>query len=163
MRIIVDGYNLIRCSPSLRKREREGLEEGREALLEELARYRRLKGHEITVVFDGMGNPHLGTRAYTERGIRVIFTGSSRADDWIKKEVRKGKRVVVVTSDREIREHVERAGSVAIGSGEFEEIMMRTFLREVKGEEEEGRPEKRGPARRLPKRERERERVLAKL
>jgi len=71
--------------------------------------------------------------------------------------------VVVVTSDREIREHVERAGSVAIGSGEFEEIMMRTFLREVKGEEEEERPEKRGPARRLPKRKRERERVLAKL
>jgi len=163
VKIIVDGYNLIRCSPSLREREREGLEGGREALLEELARYRRLKGHEITVVFDGMGNPHLGTRSYRRKGIRVVFTGSGRADDWIKGEVGRGRKVVVVTSDREIREHVERVGSIAIGSGEFEEIMMRTFLREVKGEEEEERPEKRGPARRLPKRERERERILAKL
>ena len=53
MHIIVDGYNLIRQSDALRQYERISLEEGRRALVRSLADYRKLRGHRITVVFDG--------------------------------------------------------------------------------------------------------------
>ena len=53
MHIIVDGYNLIRQSDTFRHSERKSLEEGRNALIRSLAGYRKLRGHRITVVFDG--------------------------------------------------------------------------------------------------------------
>ncbi|MEQ8213875.1 MAG: NYN domain-containing protein, partial [Smithellaceae bacterium] len=53
MHIIIDGYNLIRQSDSLRRYERQSLEAGRQALISRLIEYKRKKGHKITVVFDG--------------------------------------------------------------------------------------------------------------
>ena len=52
MHLIVDGYNLIRQSDTLRSCERISLEAGRRALVQSLAHYQRAKGHRITVVFD---------------------------------------------------------------------------------------------------------------
>ena len=63
MHIIVDGYNLIRQSDTFRQSERKSLEEGRNALLRSLAGYRKLRGHRITVVFDGR------RRSATLRGV----------------------------------------------------------------------------------------------
>ena len=53
MLIAVDGYNFIKQSPELRQLEQIELQKAREALIEQLARYKRLKGHAIIVVFDG--------------------------------------------------------------------------------------------------------------
>jgi uncharacterized protein len=53
MHIIVDGYNLIRQSATLRHSEMKSLEEGRNALIRSLAGFRKLRGHRMTVVFDG--------------------------------------------------------------------------------------------------------------
>ena len=53
MRIIVDGYNLIRQWPELAMLDRADLQSGREALIRELQAYQRAKRHQITVVFDG--------------------------------------------------------------------------------------------------------------
>ncbi|MEN8246931.1 MAG: NYN domain-containing protein [Thermodesulfobacteriota bacterium] len=52
--IIIDGYNLIRQSPELSYLDRQDLQQGREALLGMLAAYKKIKHHQITVVFDGI-------------------------------------------------------------------------------------------------------------
>ena len=53
MRILIDGYNLIRRIPELREADRSDLALGRESLLEQLSIYRAEKRHRITVLFDG--------------------------------------------------------------------------------------------------------------
>ena len=51
------GYNLIRQSARLAELDQADLQWGREALLEKLAAYKKLKGIPITVVFDGTRAP----------------------------------------------------------------------------------------------------------
>jgi predicted RNA-binding protein with PIN domain len=71
MWIIVDGYNLIRQWPELAMLDRADLEEGREALLQELAAYRRTRGHQITVVFDGRERGGVSESATKAAGVTV--------------------------------------------------------------------------------------------
>jgi len=164
VKIIIDGYNLIKQSPRFHPKERLSLETAREALLEELAYYQRVKGHRIWVIFDGLGGGHLGNSLESYKGINVVYTGRESADDWIKRHVGRGETVVVVSSDREIRDHTEKMGSVAIPSPNFEERLQRALLKEWKGEEEEEDEYLPPPRRhRLPKKERFRRRILNKL
>ena len=51
--IIIDGYNLIRQSTTLSALDQQDIMLGREALVDTLAAYRKIKHHRITVVFDG--------------------------------------------------------------------------------------------------------------
>jgi predicted RNA-binding protein with PIN domain len=174
MHIIIDGYNLIRQSDSLRRFERLGLEKGREALIKRLAAYRKLKGHRITVVFDGwIGGPLREERQQSE-GVRIIYSRrGEKADEVIKKIARKGsgEELVVVTSDREIVEAVGRSGGVAIASPEFETRMTvegavlseKGVSPEEEDDEDPRRGEKKGPSRRLSKKERLTERRRRKL
>ncbi|MEA3470903.1 MAG: NYN domain-containing protein [Thermodesulfobacteriota bacterium] len=176
MHIIIDGYNLIRQSDSLRRFERLGLEKGREELIKRLAPYRKLKGHRITVVFDGWIGGHLREERQREGGIHIIYSRrGEKADEVIKRIAgkRSGEELVVVTSDREIAEAVERSGGVAIPSPEFETRMILegegAVLREkgVSPEEDDDgeirRGGKKGPSRRLSKKERLTERRRRKL
>ena len=116
LHILIDGYNLIRQSEALSAMERAGLQEGREALLERLASYKRIKHHPITVVFDGTHahSPVQGRTRY--KGINIIFSRPGElADTVIKRLVtRERERAVVVSSDKEIadfiRVEVKKAG-----------------------------------------------------
>ncbi len=176
MHIIIDGYNLIRQSDSLRRFERLGLEKGREELIKRLAPYRKLKGHRITVVFDGWIGGPLREERQREAGIRIIYSRrGEKADEVIKRIARKrsGEELVVVTSDREIAQAVERSGGVAIASPEFETRMILEGQMALLGEkgvspeeeddEEIRRGGKKGPSRRLSKKERLTERRRRKL
>lgn len=113
MHIIVDGYNFIRCTP-LVAAERRGLEDGRDAVCQWLARLRRARGHDITVIFDGdlTAAPPLPGQF---GGVRVEFAPS--ADAAIAAIARAGQ--LVVTSDRAVQRAVERVGAVACNSEEF--------------------------------------------
>ncbi len=175
MHIIIDGYNLIRQSDSLRRYERLGLEKGREELIKRLAHYRKLKRHRITVVFDGwIGGPLREERQH-EAGIRIIYSKrGERADEVIKRIARKGsgEELVVVTSDREIAQAVSRSGGVAIASPEFEIRMAlekEALLLGEKGispeedDDERSGSVKKGPSRRLSKKQRLAERRWRKL
>ena len=53
MFIAIDGYNFIKQAPGLRRLEQIELQRAREGLIDQLAQYKRLKGHSIIVVFDG--------------------------------------------------------------------------------------------------------------
>ncbi len=172
LHIIIDGYNLIRRSSSLRAAEREELQHGRETLLQRLVRYRRIKPHRITVVFDGMGAPCGAQRRDRVAGIAVIFSGPGESADQVigRLAVADGERALVVSSDGEVARSARSARASVIGAAEFEERLAQAdATADDRGEdyaEAEGwRPttRKRGPGRRAPKRERLDRRRLAKL
>lgn len=170
IRLIIDGYNLIRQSPSLREVESRDLQTGREALIRHLAAYKRARGHEITVVFDGWQSGGLTESQQRQNGIVVVYSRrDERADEVIKRMAKRlGQGAVVITSDREVARFAETVGAVAISSDEFEGRMRMETLMEEKGmdTEEAGYPtrregtKKKGPAKRLSK---SRRRALERL
>jgi len=161
MHIIIDGYNLIRQSDTLRPIERAALEDGRKALIHLLTEYKKRKGHTITVVFDGWQGGNFREEQQKSAGVRVIYSriGES-ADEVIKRLVRarRGEETLVVTSDREIRDATERAGSVSMLSPDFEMRLLtaeHSLPADSDDEIDSGKrgSGKKGPARRLSKRE----------
>ena len=170
--LIIDGYNLIRQSPSLSRQEARALEFGREALLARLASYKRIKPHPITVVFDAAEGPVPGETTQRSRGIKVVYSSASEtADQVIYRLARNlGTQALVVTSDVALTRAVESAGATAVSSQEFEDRMEQAFYLDVKGEETEDEDyepslstRKKGPSRRLPKAIRRRKARLKKI
>ena len=170
MQIIVDGYNLIRRSAFLAELDRQDLEAGREELLRELAPYQAFKRHRITIVFDGREGGVPIEHREKRGGLVVIFSRQGEvADEVIKRLASPG--AVVVTSDRELADAVERAGAVAVDSAAFWAKVEDAAYRRLKGiseedEEEEKQslgPRKKGPARKLPKALRRKGEVLRRL
>jgi predicted RNA-binding protein with PIN domain len=167
MHIIVDGYNLIRQSDVLRGQERQSLEAGRKALIHSLAQYKRLRGHRITVVFDGWeGGSPLEERDLAG-GVAIIYSRlGEKADEVIKRLVAAGsEEILVVTSDREIATFAARRGKSSIASPEFAARLDRLAAAPAQGadnppeteDDEADRPgaaKKKGPARRLSKQKR---------
>ena len=172
--VLIDGYNLIRQSASLRSQEKLALELGRDSLLERLRQYKRNRGHRITVVFDAASKTLLAEERSQQKGLRVIYSGQGEtADSVIKRICRKeGRKVLVVTSDRELANYAETCGSVVMDSVDFENKMEMALYLESKGaevgDEQEGwspskGTRKKGPGKRLSKRERRRLEKYRKL
>ena len=162
--IIIDGYNLIRQSNTLSTIDRQDIQLGREALLETLIAYQKIKRHMITVVFDGTNAP-----AFSQRKNRVSRSGEL-ADAVIKRMVsREKEKALVVSSDLEIVNFASAKGAATIGSSEFEEKMSQSLYMEIKGvesKEESGwipTTKKKGPSKRLPKRKRRNKTKIRKL
>ena len=165
--VVVDGYNLIRQSATLSAQEELSLELGRDALLERLRQYKRVRSHRITVVFDAANKPYVAEERSQQKGIRIIYSGQGETADTVIKRIcrNEGEKVLVVTTDRELASYAERRGSVAIDSEEFELRMDMALYVDAKGVEEEDEEEKwhpdkgtrkKGPAKRLSKKERRR-------
>ena len=117
--IIIDGYNLIGT-------QHGDLRKQREELIRQLIAYRKLKGHDITVVFDGWkSGGHKEDRSVTG-GVQVIYSRlGDRADQVIKDLIgRQGKEWIVVTSDRDIADYAWSHGSVPVSSGLFLDRIM---------------------------------------
>jgi predicted RNA-binding protein with PIN domain len=166
MRILIDGYNLIRAVPELAWLDRDDLAEGRAGLLSHLASYRAARGHDMTVVFDGTGT---GGPSQKARGIPVLFSPAGRtADDLLAARCLAGKADVLVTSDAQLSRRVGRTVQV-VRSDEFWERLSETAMAALKGEEPEGEGERGCPAavarpgKKLPKKERKARRLLARL
>jgi len=145
---------------------------GREALIRQLASYKRIRGHEITVVFDGWRSGSLTESQQWERGILVIYSKrDERADEVIKRLAKRfGQGAVIVTSDREVAHSAERVGATTVSSEEFETRMGIAAVMEKKGvdpeeidNDEGGIGKKKGPSRRPSKRRRRAIQRLKKL
>lgn len=166
MWLIVDGYNLIRQWPELAMLDRADLEEGRAALLQELAAYRRAKGHEITVVFDGRERGSSAESPPRQAGVAVRYSRHGEtADEVIGRLAAEGReRAVVVSSDRAVMSEARRQGAACLSSVEFLDRLEVSRIAAIKGGEDttEARPQKtgRGAARRLPKAQRKLTRQL---
>jgi hypothetical protein len=161
--IIIDGYNLIRQSPELAGLDRQDLQLGRDALVEMLVAYKKLKRHQITVVFDGADQPSLYGSRDRVKGIAVRYSqGGEPADDLIRRMAQRERaRALVVSSDREVMAAAESAGATVIASAAFEEKVAMARYLALKGGDDATESagwvpttRKKGPSRRLPKRKR---------
>jgi predicted RNA-binding protein with PIN domain len=137
MRIVIDGYNLIRRKPELRALDRDDLEAGRVGLASELSTYRAGKGHPITVVFDGADSIHLGGGSEKVAGITIRYSARGQsADQVIQKMCREGQADLIVTGDREIIDVAMKAGVTVVSPDLFWDKVQEEMYRRFKGEEE---------------------------
>ncbi len=172
--IIIDGYNLTGTG-------HRSLEKARETLCEALMAYRRAKGHDITLVFDGhKGGPGRGNRE-VRGGIAVLYTGQGEsADDAIKRIITQERREwIVISTDRAIEHYAWSHDAVPVSSARFESILQRTVSglarRESGGAEEDAAMQipdeeyedsdapRSGNPRRLSKKDRALQRAIRKL
>lgn len=165
---------------SLGKRTSERLTGGagaREALINRLSLYSQCKGYPVTVVFDAWQEPTGLERHEHRTGVQVVFTKrGERADQVLQRLAREhGRGCAVVSSDLEIIQTAKSHGAFVMKSQEFqvklESLGDKKHLGErpipptqpwVKTEDEEpqGRPDKKGNPRKLPKAVRARKRQL---
>ncbi len=171
--IIIDGYNLIRQSDKFSPLDRKEMQMGRESLVNTLAAYKKLRHHKITVVFDGSDAPLFLERRDRVQGIDIKFSrGGEQADTVIKRMVtREKEKALVVSSDRDVVNFSESQGAATISSPDFEKkIAMAAYMTEkgadIEIEENTGwipTTKKKGPSRRLSKKERRNKVKIRKL
>ena len=175
--IFIDGYNLL---GSLGKRTSERLIDGagaREALIHRLSLYSQRKGHPVTVVFDAWQEPTGLERHEHRTGVKVVFTKrGERADQVLQRLAREyGRGCAVVSSDLEIIQTAKSHGAFVMKSHEFQ-VKLESFgnkshlversvppmqpWRKTEDEGPQGRPDKKGNPRKLPKAVRTRKRQL---
>jgi predicted RNA-binding protein with PIN domain len=163
MDLIIDGYNLL----ALDRRLDRGLEQSRNSLINHLVRYRQVKALNLTVVFDGWRSGSATETRLAQDGISIVYSRlGEKADAVVIRLAReKSSGAVVVSSDREIRNAVERFGAVAIHAQEFNDILQEL---DFPGGEDgfddwQDRPSDRTRANRLSKADRKRQDKLRKL
>lgn len=144
--LIIDGYNVIGVM-------HKDLEGERQRLIDMLIEYRKAKGHDITVVFDGWKDGSHSETRIGMGGITVIYSAlGTKADAVIKRIISEERKAwIVISSDRDIAAHAWAEGSTPIKSEDFMDI--------IEGEES-GAPAKRGT---LSKKEKAIARAMAKL
>ena len=124
MPILIDGYNLawaLRETGELL--QRRDLLKARDRLIHILADRLGGRAQQTTVVFDARHPPPDMPRQATSRGIRVLFAvDEPNADALIVQRIEQSsdpRRLLVVSSDREIRTAAKHHGATAIGVGAF--------------------------------------------
>jgi predicted RNA-binding protein with PIN domain len=120
--IIIDGYNLIRQSKYLSTLDLQDIQLGREALIDMLVSYKKIKAHRITVVFDGTRAPHLAQQRDRQKGISIIFSHHGESADAVLKKMAFGEKqkALVVSSDQDIVQSANSSGASTISSVDFE-------------------------------------------
>uniref|UniRef100_A0A7C4MQ12 NYN domain-containing protein n=1 Tax=Desulfatirhabdium butyrativorans TaxID=340467 RepID=A0A7C4MQ12_9BACT len=165
LHIIIDGYNLIRQTPELAELDRLDLELGRDALIERLSAYKRIKPNRITVVFDGTQALAVGPYQEKRSGISILYSQAGEIADGVIKRMadRERERAVVVSSDRDVAHHAERAGCAVLRSEDFARKLTHACwygngsdASEIAEETGGWRPttRKKGPSRKLPRKQR---------
>lgn len=166
--LVIDGYNLTGAMTSSGNTAKD-LEGIRTELIERLQAYKRLKGHKITVVFDGKKSGHFSRARMQQGGIEIIFSKDGEEADQILKEMAKTERhgMTLVTSDRAVASFASAHDAIAIPSEEFDEILSLSIYHEMKGatedDEEDTSTNKKGNPRRLSKEKRKRLQRVKKL
>jgi len=170
--IIIDGYNLIRQSRELSILDRQDLQLGRESLLEMLAAYKKIKGHRMTVVFDGTDAYDLFRQRDQVKGVAVIFSRQGETADTVIKRMaaREREGALVVSSDRDVTGYAASKGAAVMGSPDFMDKLQLSALFSRKGADPEEEmtgwkptTRKKGPRRRQSKKERRNRRRVEKL
>jgi len=123
LHIIIDGYNLIHQSKTFSEFNASDIESARDALIDALAGYKRLKAHKITVIFDG-GNTVSGfSKKEQRKGILIRFSSNRESADHVIKRMaaKEREKALVVSSDKEVVNYAESKGAATISSPLFEE------------------------------------------
>jgi predicted RNA-binding protein with PIN domain len=114
-RWLIDGNNVMGSRPDGWWRDRRG---AARRLVAELERHPWPEGAEVTVIFDGPGWGPEPEGAEHQTVVQVVHAGRHRsADDAIVEAAgRQGSAVVVVTSDRGLRDRVRALGAEIVPS-----------------------------------------------
>lgn len=122
LHLIIDGYNLIGIN-------HRDLRLQRDQLIERLIRYKKIKGHQIVVVFDGYKSGRGKREILDQGGIKVIFTKDSETTDEFLSTFLEtsGLQWVVVSSDRFIQKEAWRNNCVPVSSEEFHEALTKAL------------------------------------
>jgi len=134
MILLIDGYNLLRSvfpGPKVSATKKQ-------QFLSELRRYEQLKGHWALVVFDA--GPSDWVYKDKENGIHVVYSGVQQtADDYIKKYIKehRDKDILLVSSDRELRDCAKRYKFESIGAYSFYQRMIQSLKTGSSSEEPE--------------------------
>ncbi|UCE78064.1 MAG: NYN domain-containing protein [Nitrospiraceae bacterium] len=112
--LLIDGYNLIGTF-------HKNLSGAREKLLFQLHEYKKIKGHDITVVFDGWKSGGQHEKSFITGGITVIYSRIGETADAVIKRImsRRNRKWIVISSDRDIRTACWTSGSVPVSADEF--------------------------------------------
>jgi predicted RNA-binding protein with PIN domain len=172
LHIVIDGYNLIRQSRQFSALEHKGLQAGRDGLIDYLSTYKKYKAHKITVVFDASEAPIGLPRAERLKGIHVRYSRPGELADTVIKRIatRERERLLVVSSDADVVNFAAAQGSATISVSEFEDrLAMVQYERQIGTYENSSAKgwqlttKKKGPARRLSKRQRKEKKKTSKL
>jgi predicted RNA-binding protein with PIN domain len=169
MLLLIDGYNLLHSGQKHVHFNAIQLQWERDRLIERLSLYRQARPSEILVVFDGWHGGWSTEKRERRKGVDLIFSKvGEKADEVIKRLIRaKGSGVIVITSDREISRYAERFSVPVVSSEQFQEklklVELRGAIKEEEEEKEEKGLKKKGPSRRLSKKERRLRLALRKL
>lgn len=114
--ILVDGYNVIKNTPSLAAIERGSLDAGRQALIKRLVALYRHTPHRLVIVFDGDGPAESSQPvAGYARGKVVFSRRGEKADQVIIRLAAEASadhcEAVVFSDDLEVRLGAERHGA----------------------------------------------------
>jgi len=167
MHLIIDGYNLLHVDRSLTRLNSIQLQWERERFIDRLSAYQKLKHREVTVVFDGWQEGWSKETREKKNGIEVIFSKlGEKADEVIKRLVKeKGSGAVVITSDRDVARFAQKMDVAVIPSEQFREKLEQrsSQIGEKGSEDEESGMKKKGPSRRLSKKEKKTRAASKKL
>jgi uncharacterized protein len=171
LHIIIDGYNLIRQSSRLSTLDLQDIQLGREALVDMLAAYKKFKAHRITVVFDGTGSPLFSRQRDQQKGIAIVYSHDGESADAVIKKMarREGPKAMVVSSDQDIVRSAASWGATTISARDFESrLTTASYLDGLPAEEEnqsgwKPTTKKKGPSRRLSKKQRKNKAKINKL
>jgi len=159
--IIIDGYNLIGIY-------HKDLKKQREMLIDSLIEYRKKKGHDITVVFDGWKTGEAQENHSVIGRVKVIYSRIGEKADSVIKRIISYDRCgwIVVTSDRDIADHAWASGSIPVSAEDFINAIERespSHFDEKENDEEYSEPQRKGNPRKLSKKEKAISRALSKL
>ncbi len=177
--LIIDGYNVLGAMGLPPKRVVAQGEWHRDQFVARLGLYSQAIHCPITVVFDAWQQPGNMRQTIHQTGVTVMYSAEGeRADQIIQQLVRQhGKEAAVVSSDLEITNVARAFGAFVIRSQEFLARLQRGRLQqssvgspkgnsETKDEHDDmtTRPkDKKGNPRKLPKRLRQRNRIMKRF
>jgi predicted RNA-binding protein with PIN domain len=114
---IIDGNNLIGKDKLLNQIQKKNKQQSREKLAFMLGRYFSRRKASVSLHFDGFENDAIKVSA-----IKIIYSGSSTADEKIKREIERSKNpknVILITSDSNLAEFGRVCSCLVIKSEEF--------------------------------------------
>jgi hypothetical protein len=123
--ILIDGYNVIRRTPSLAAAERRSLHTAREALLAQVVSRYRGTPHRVIVVFDGQAATESVLPLRCGVGSQQRFSPAGTTADAVIRRLVEGARdewgsqIVVFSDDWEVGQHAISSGTTARSVGEL--------------------------------------------
>jgi predicted RNA-binding protein with PIN domain len=158
---LIDGYNLLGVF-------HKNLERAREELIHRLERYCSMKGHDLTIVFDGWKEGEPFESVIRQGTVTVIYSKRGEtADAVIERILRERKKAwIVITSDRAVADFAWGMGYASINSQEFERKLESSGKRDpsdMLDEEDLSKTQRKGNPRMPNKRQKLKIKALEKL